>query len=193
MSAETSRVGVQQEYCIAPRVQAGGGGLRVWAGFHAGGKTDPVFLVETLNQLYLYSDILEQTLLPFARTTLQDNCIFQDDKTRPHLARIFQDSFQNNGIEHMEWPSPSPDMTPFENLWAELTRQIDNSNQTTLVAELRQALINSWKAFLGQTLQNLVDSMHRQVRALLHTSRGHTKYWSLQRTYSSANELIRHD
>ena len=170
-------------------MQAGGGGLTAWAEFHAGGKTDPVFLVETLNQ-YLYSDILEQTLLPFAQTTVQNNCIFQDDKAHPHLARMFQDSFQDNGIEHMEWPSLSPDMTPFENLWAVLTRQIDNSNQPTLVAELRQALINSWKAFHGQTLQNLVNSMHRQVRALLHTSRGHTKDLTLQWMYSNVTELI---
>ena len=63
--------------------------------------------------------------------------------------------------------------------WAELTRQIDNlDQQPPSVAELRQALINEWRAIPGQTLQNLVDSMpsYRRVRALLLARGGHTKY-----------------
>ena len=157
-------------------MQAGGGGLTVWASFHAGGKPDLVFLEETINQ-HRYRDILQQTLIPFARATFRDNFVFQDDNARPHRAHMIQDIIQANSIEHMEWPALSPDMNPIENLWAELTRQIDNlDQQPTSVAELRQALINGWRAIPGQTLQNLVDSMPRRVRALLLARGGHTKY-----------------
>uniref|UniRef100_UPI00358FCA72 cilia-and flagella-associated protein 96-like n=1 Tax=Myxine glutinosa TaxID=7769 RepID=UPI00358FCA72 len=43
--------------------------------------------------------------------------------------------------KHMEWPAMSPDMNPTENLWAELTRQIDNLvQQPPSVRELQQAM-----------------------------------------------------
>ena len=98
--------------CIAPRVQVEpGGGLTVWASFHADGKSDLVFLEETLNQ-HRYRDILQQALLPFTRATFRDNFVFQDDNVRPHRARMIQDFIHANGIEHMEWPALSPDVNP---------------------------------------------------------------------------------
>uniref|UniRef100_UPI00358E60C4 cilia-and flagella-associated protein 96-like n=1 Tax=Myxine glutinosa TaxID=7769 RepID=UPI00358E60C4 len=43
--------------------------------------------------------------------------------------------------KHMEWPAMSPDMNRTENLWAELTRQIDNLvQQPPSVRELQQAM-----------------------------------------------------
>lgn len=162
--------------CIVPRVQAGGGGLTVWAAFHAGGKTDLVFLDGNLNQ-HRYLDILEETLVPFARATFQNNFVFQDDNARPHRARLIQNYLDNNQIEHMEWPAMSPDMNPIEHLWAELTRQIDIiDHQPRSVHELRQVLINAWRAIPAQTLQNLVNSMPERVRALLNARGGHTRY-----------------
>ncbi len=162
--------------CIVPRVQAGGGGVTVWAAFHAGGKTDLVVLNGNLNQ-FKYRAILEETLLPFARAAFRGNFVFQDDNARPHRARMIQHFLADRGVEHMEWPAMSPDMNPIENLWAELTRQIDNlDQQPPSVRELQQAIVTEWQAIPVQTLANLVNSIPQRVRTLLNARGGYTKY-----------------
>ena len=162
--------------CIVPRVQAGGGGLTVWAAFHSGGKTALVVLDGNLNQ-HKYRTILEETLIPFARQSFGANLVFQDDNAGPHRARMIDNFLETNGIQRLEWPAMSPDMNPIENLWAELTRQLDNlQQQPSTIRKLRQALDVAWQAIPVQTLENLVNSMPRRVQALITARGSHTKY-----------------
>ncbi|GFV29966.1 transposable element Tcb1 transposase [Trichonephila clavipes] len=44
--------------------------------------------------------------------------IFQQDKARPHVARIVQKFFVNHQIELLPWPARSPDLSPIENMWS---------------------------------------------------------------------------
>ena len=70
-------------------------------------------------------------MLPFARATFQDNFVYQDDNAPAHRARTVGTFLEDQGVEHLPWPACSPDMNPIENLWAEVTRKINNN-------ELRQ-------------------------------------------------------
>ena len=162
--------------CILPRVQAGGGGLTVWAAFHSRGKTDLVVIDGNLNQ-HKYRTILEETLIPFARQTFAANFVFQDDNARPHRARMIDNFLETNEIQRLDWPAMSPDMNPIENLWAELTRQLDRlEQQPSTIPQLRVALDTAWRAIPVQTLENLVNSMPRRVQALINARGGNTKY-----------------
>jgi hypothetical protein len=68
-------------------------------------------------------------------------------------------------------------MNPMENLWSEVTRTMDASaSQPTNLAELRQAVIETWQALPFQTLATLIDSMPRRVQARYDARVGHTKY-----------------
>lgn len=164
------------EACILPRVQAGGGGVTVWGAFHAGAKSDLVILDGNLDQ-HQYRRILEQTMLPFARQTFQDNFVFQDDNAPAHRARTVAAFLQNQGVEQLPWPAYSPDMNPIENLWAEVTRGLNNlEHQPTNVDELRQAIIDVWAAIPVNTLRNLSEGMPRRVEALRAAAGGHTRY-----------------
>lgn len=164
------------EACILPRVQAGGGGITVWGAFHAGGKSDLVILVGNLDQ-HQYRRILVQTMLPFARGTFQDNFVYQDDNAPAHRARTVAAFLQDQGVERLPWPACSPDMNPIENLWAEVTRRINNlARQPTNVAELRQALMDAWADIPLNTLTTLSEGMPRRVEALRAAAGGHTRY-----------------
>ncbi|GFT14436.1 transposable element Tcb1 transposase [Trichonephila clavipes] len=44
--------------------------------------------------------------------------IFQQDNTRPHVARIVQRFFVDHQIELLPWPVRSPDLSPIENMWS---------------------------------------------------------------------------
>lgn len=68
-------------------------------------------------------------------------------------------------------------MNPIENLWAEVTRGINNMiPQPTNLQELRQAVLDAWAAIPVETLQSLAESMPRRVKALCNARGGHTKY-----------------
>ncbi len=84
---------------------------------------------------------------------------------------------EEEGIEHLPWPAMSPDMNPIENLWAEVSRTMNESViQPTNVPELRQAIIDVWDAIPIDTVTSLVDSRPRRVQALYRARGGHTKY-----------------
>ena len=162
--------------CILPRVQAGGGGITVWGAFHAGGKSRLVVLDGNLNQRS-YRVILEHTMLPFARGAFQDNFVFQQDNAPAHRAHSVADYLQTEGVEVLPWPPYSPDMNPIENLWAEVTRRINNLNfQPTDVAQLRQAVMTAWADIPLLTLRTLSAGMPRRLEALRAARGGHTRY-----------------
>lgn len=164
------------EECIEPRVQAGGGGITVWAAFHAGGKTDLVFINGHVDR-FQYLNILATSLLPFARATFQNNFVFQDDNAPAHRARVVSDFLEEQDVEHMIWPACSPDMNPIEHLWAELTRILTNLHpQPTNVAELRQAVTDAWELIPLNMLRTLAEGMPRRVEALQAARGGHTRY-----------------
>ncbi len=84
---------------------------------------------------------------------------------------------EEEGIKHLPWPAMSPDMNPIENLWAEVSRTMNESViQPTNVPDMRQAIIDAWDAIPIDTLASLVDSMSRRVQALYRARGGHTKY-----------------
>ena len=95
------REGEQFRYdCIMPSVQAGGGGITVWGAFHAWGKSYLINLDGNLNKRS-YRDILEHTMLPFARGAFRDNFVFQQDNAPAHRARIIAHYLQT---EVLPWP-----------------------------------------------------------------------------------------
>lgn len=164
------------EQCIVPRVQAGGGGITVWGAFHAGAKTDLVVLEGNLDQ-HQYLRILQNTLIPFAREHFRNNFVFQDDNAPAHRARTVRTFFEEQEIEHLVWPACSPDMNPIENLWAEVSRFINNmEHQPTNVQECHQAVVDAWAAIPVATLRALSESMPRRLEALRAANGSHTKY-----------------
>jgi len=51
-----------------------------------------------------------------------------------------------------------------------------SANQPTNMAELRQAVIETWQALSLQNLASLIDSIPRRAQALYDACGGHTKY-----------------
>lgn len=164
------------ESCVTPRVQAGGGGITVWGCFHTRGKPNLVMLEGNLNH-QRYLQILEGNLVPYARETFGENFVFQDDNAPAHRARAVRDFWEENEIQHLDWPACSPDMNPIENLWAEVTRYLNNlQHSPTNVNQLRVALNDAWAAIPNETLASLVSSMPRRIQALLDARGGHTRF-----------------
>ncbi|KAJ4434130.1 hypothetical protein ANN_16450 [Periplaneta americana] len=60
-------------------------------------------------------EVLEPEVLPLLQAT--PHPIFQQDSTRPHVARIVQAFFEERRISLLPWPARSPDISPIEHVW----------------------------------------------------------------------------
>ncbi|GFV85454.1 transposable element Tcb1 transposase [Trichonephila clavipes] len=100
-------------------------GIMVWSGVGYYSRTLLVRIAGTLNSQRYISEVLELFVLPYLQGLV--TVIFQQDNSRPHVARIVQRFFVNHQIELLPWRARSPDLSPTENMWsmvAQLLTQI---------------------------------------------------------------------
>ena len=123
----------------------------------------------------------DEILRPVAVLLVQQhNLILQQDSARPHVARVCQDFLANNNIAPLAWPRYSLDLTPIEHMWDELDRRVRkrrNPPPPPTLAQLRNALIDEWNNIPMRTVNALVNSIQRRIRAATAARGGHTRYW----------------
>lgn len=167
---------VLNEDCMAENVAFGGGSVHIWGAFCYDGKAPLVVLDVNVTGL-VYRDIMQNTLVPYARGMFQHNFRYQDDNARPHRSRVVVDYLTQEGILGMDQPPKSPDVNPIEHLWSDMSRELstmDNPPQT--LPELRRVLRQIWADITHDRLQTLVDSMPRRLEAVIAARGGPTRY-----------------
>ena len=96
----------------------------------------------------------------------QRQLILQLSNARPHATRVCRDFLANNNIVSLDWPPYSPDLSPTEQLWGDLDRRVmKRQNLPTILAQLRNTLVDEWNKILVRTVNALVNSIQRRIRA----------------------------
>ena len=93
---------------VAETEMFGGGYIMVWGCFNHNHKLDLVVVRQTLKGQRYIDDILQPIVYLHFRSHHAAHPIFQDDNARPHRARVVTESFAQEGIEKLQWPSRSP-------------------------------------------------------------------------------------
>uniref|UniRef100_A0A914WM74 Tc1-like transposase DDE domain-containing protein n=1 Tax=Plectus sambesii TaxID=2011161 RepID=A0A914WM74_9BILA len=136
--------------CLRPTVKGGGGSIMVWGSFSSSG-TGPIHRIEgimeaqkyeAIMKAQKYEAIMEDVMLPYAEDNLPLNWTFQQDNDPKHRARRLQQWFERNRIRLLDWPFQSPDLNPFENLWADVQRDVQAKKPRNL-NELLQCIQES--------------------------------------------------
>ncbi|XP_064617029.1 uncharacterized protein LOC135481028 [Liolophura sinensis] len=147
----------------------------VWGGIHHGGKTE-LFVTEENVNAAVSLNILQEHCLPHARQVYGNNFQLQDDKARPHRAKL------DNFFEMRVWSSSHGQLvrltrSPIEHAWDQHGGTIkDRDNAPQTLQELAQALREEWDAMHVDVINNLVDSMPRRLLAFICARGGHTRY-----------------
>ncbi len=159
---------------VIQRDRYGGGSVMVWGGISRNSKTTLVTVPGTLTAARYCDEIIVPVVVPYLRQ--RNGVIFQQDNARPHTARHTRNVFEQHGIETLDWPSKSPDLSPIEHMWDILGRRIHDRNDVTNVRNLELALHQEWANITYREVNKLIRSMRSRCVAAVHANGGHTRY-----------------
>ena len=156
-----------------------GGGIMVWVGITAHGKTDLVIVDGNLNSRRYIGEILRPVVVPYVQNMGQ-GALFQDDNARPHRVRFVDAYLQQEQITRVDWPACSPDLNPIEHAWDQFGRAVQTRlNVDTTRADLQRFLLE-WDRLPGLTTEqySASDPQHvPQMCRMFAAGGGPTHYW----------------
>ncbi|GFX88955.1 transposable element Tcb2 transposase [Trichonephila clavipes] len=103
--------------------------------------------------------------------------IFMQDGAPCHTARSIKAFLAEQHIPLLDWLGNSPDMSPIENIWELMKREVAK-DVITNKTQLLERIIHVWNHHpqMHETVQSCIDSMPRRIEALIAAKGGPTKY-----------------
>ncbi|GFU11514.1 integrase catalytic domain-containing protein [Trichonephila clavipes] len=95
-------------------------GVMVWGAIAYDSRSTLIVMCGTLTGQRYVDNILRPHVGPFLNGT--PGTILQQDKARPHTARVSQDFLRH--FQTLPWPARFPDLSPVEHVWDQLKRQM---------------------------------------------------------------------
>ncbi|GFT54309.1 hypothetical protein TNCV_2467991 [Trichonephila clavipes] len=73
------------------------------------------------------------------------------------------------GVQKLDWPSQSPDLSPIQHLSDELDSRLRSQpNRPSSLQAVTSAAMDAWNAIPVVTYQTLVKSLRKRVQAVIH-------------------------
>lgn len=157
---------------IRPTVHSSSGKMDVWGAFSRHGVRPLVRYRGNLNA-EAYTNILNENLVPLNLQAAGK--VFQQDNATCHTARTTQRFLAEHHIEVIPWPAQSPDLSPIENLWAHIQREVD-AMPVNGFDGLWAAAQEVWQNIPDQLIANLISSMPRRCQLVIDALGGSIKY-----------------
>ena len=122
-------------------------------------------LVQAMTRTKVTGSILERSMLQN-----MSEAIFQQDGAPAHSSKMAQEWCNNNLSSFWKkgtWPGNSPDLSPIENLWAILQKELDTLEPATSLDGLKKQLEKAWKSIKPEVLENLYNCMPNRIKNVL--------------------------
>ena len=162
---------------VQPKVKFGGHKLQVWGCICSAGVGYPCALPEGIDGP-TYVTVLEDELAKTIRYyfTGFKGVVFQQDGAGPHLAKVVLDYFRKQKFSVLPWPAHSPDLSPIENLWADLKKRLVVNHGPIAKADLWRVVEDEWNATPNEYCKNLFSSMPERLAAVIKAKGGYTRF-----------------
>ena len=141
----------------------------------------------SINSEYYVNNILKKELKPVydrldtsgtisKRRLFTDNAVsvFQQDGARAHTSAVSRAWLNENIPNYIEnWPPNSPDLSPIKNLWSILSNSVYKDPEPKTLDQLKRRLRKAWNSISLETLDNLIESLPRRMKAVI-ANKGNT-------------------
>ena len=165
--------------CTAKTVKWGGGSAMIWGCFFAD-KLGPCYpITGTLNSEKYIQNILKPFYSNFFLENLgtHPKLIFQQDNAPCHTSVKTRHWFGSKRMITLQWPPQSPDLSPIENVWQIMKRQINMRPVAPRnIQELQEVLMEEWSKIPPEKLRNLLSSLPRRLKDVKMLKGFPTKY-----------------
>uniref|UniRef100_A0A8R1EQQ1 DDE_3 domain-containing protein n=1 Tax=Caenorhabditis japonica TaxID=281687 RepID=A0A8R1EQQ1_CAEJA len=135
----------------------------------------PLRRVVGIMDRFVYEDILENTMRPWARAKVGQAFVFQQDNDPKLTSGHIKNWFQRRRVDLQDWPSQSPDLNPIEHLWEELERRVQGVRASN-VNQMLDLLEAAWKDIPMSVIHKLLDAMPRRCQAVIDAKGYATRY-----------------
>lgn len=153
---------------VTPTIKHGKGNVMLWGCFSWNGAGPIHFINETMDR-FVYRNIMQNVMLPFAEWEMPLRFIFQQDNDPKHSSQVVQQWFRENNVRVLQWPAQSPDLNPIENLWEEVERRIRTQmfpNKQSLIDKISEV----WTNLPENVIKKLIESMPRRCQQVIHNN-----------------------
>jgi len=158
----TIRIWCGSECNLYKRRPKHGTKVHAWGAFSSLGRLGFHLFTENLNEK-LYIHILENHCMLPAMNQFGSNWRFQHDNDPNHHTKMTNNFLNQNFPDTLDWPPYSPDLSPFENIWLLIRRNVELRKPLTL-DELKQYIEEEWEKMDASLLQNYVFSMETRLQ-----------------------------
>ena len=150
-------------------------------------KSDLVFMSDDSDakQKKIISAVYLKILKKQMPTLWESDLIYMQDEASIHTAHIIKKWLADNEIEVMNWSFYSSDLNLIKHIWRHLKEWIHEhySELQTLTdsdqmikKQMIETLQETWATLNDEFLENLIESMKRQIKTIIKTDDWHTKY-----------------
>ena len=147
----------------------------VWGAIRYNMRSRLLRIEDNLDSNRYIREVLQPEVLPLLHAN--PDAIFQQDNTRPQMARIVQAFFQRRRVSLIPWPACSPDMSPIEYVWEMVGQRLIRQDPPAPPLDVLWTRIQTaWRDIPQEDIQGLFDSMPRRIETLIAARRGFAPY-----------------
>ena len=163
---------------IVPTFKSGYQTVSVCGGFSIHGQTSLVGTIGNFDR-NTYRVIIDNQILPFIYDVhgSTDTFVLQENNCSPHRTSSSATYLRKDEVTRMKWPAQSPDLNPIENVWGSMKSRLrKRSLYPTSPMHLFSILNDMWNNLPDEYFKNLVESIYKRAKMVLHGKGRSTKY-----------------
>jgi transposase len=162
---------------VQPVTKFGGHKLQVWGCVTSQGVGWACSLPEGIDSdtyLVILKNELQWTISLYFKEF--NGVVFQQDGAGPHRANVVKNYLKLQKYSVLPWPAHSPDLSPIENLWANLKKRLEEKHGEIPKTKLWEVVDEEWEETSKEYCKNLFASMPDRIQAVINARGGYTKY-----------------
>ena len=125
---------------------------------------------------YLYTSILDRTLLPFIQQVYPSSHHFMQDNDPKHTSLHGKEFLDQNHVNWWKTPPESPDMNPIENLWHELKEFIRREIKPKTKEELIGGISKLWETVTVEKCNRYINHLNKVLPKVIELNGEPTGY-----------------